>query len=151
MIAPKLPSKRASSFKKLYAQLPESIQQEADEAYRQFKIDPDHPGLNFKQIVGIYYSAQRVLVRVIAQWLRSVKAIGCGSGSGHTQSMIIFSTNCGSDAKVFDSGIRWSSARRRNTESRQVARRIIHWEKRRRHRHRHRHRHRRGESTIEGT
>ena len=58
MTAPRLPSKRASSFKKLYERLPEQAQREADEAYRQFKSDPDHPGLNFKQIVGTYYSAR---------------------------------------------------------------------------------------------
>jgi hypothetical protein len=58
MNAPRLPSKRASSFKKLYAQLPEKVQHEADEAYRQFKTDPDAHGLNFKQIIGAYYSAR---------------------------------------------------------------------------------------------
>lgn len=56
MSAPDLPSKRASSFKKLYEQLPQKVQREADEAYKQFKANPDHPGLNFKQIVGPYYS-----------------------------------------------------------------------------------------------
>lgn len=58
MSTPTLPSKRASSFKRLYEQLPERVQREADEAYRQFKVDPDHPGLHFKQIVGSYYSAR---------------------------------------------------------------------------------------------
>ena len=58
MTSPTLPSKRSSSFKKRYAQLPPSIQREADEAYRQFRADPDHPGLGFKQIVGAYYSAR---------------------------------------------------------------------------------------------
>ena len=58
MTAPRLPSKRASSFKKLYAQLPEKAQHEADEAYQQFTKDPDAHGLNFKQIVGAYYSAR---------------------------------------------------------------------------------------------
>jgi hypothetical protein len=42
----------------LYAQLPENAQREADEAYQRFKVDPDYPGLNFKQIVGSYYSAR---------------------------------------------------------------------------------------------
>ena len=58
MTTPHLPSKRASSFKKLYSQLPEKAQHEANEAYRQFKANPDYPGLSFKQIVGIYYSAR---------------------------------------------------------------------------------------------
>jgi hypothetical protein len=55
---PNLPSKRASSFKKLYARLPENAQHEADEAYQQFRENPDAHGLNFKQIVGAYYSAR---------------------------------------------------------------------------------------------
>jgi hypothetical protein len=58
MTTPKLPSKRASSFKKLYGQLPERVQHTADEAYGQFRADPDYPGLNFKHIVGAYYSAR---------------------------------------------------------------------------------------------
>lgn len=58
MTAPRLPSKRASSFKKLYAGLPERAQREADQAYQRFKADPDYPGLQFKQIVGSYYSAR---------------------------------------------------------------------------------------------
>jgi len=58
MTAPQLPSKRASSFKARYAQLPAKARQEADEAYQQFKNDPNYPGLNFKQIVGAYYSAR---------------------------------------------------------------------------------------------
>ena len=75
MTAPQLPSKRASSFKKLYAQLPEKVQREADEAYRQFRADPDYPGLHFKQIVGSYYSARvggghrALAVRRMGHWL----------------------------------------------------------------------------------
>lgn len=75
MTAPKLPSKRASSFKKLYAQLPERVQDEADEAYQQFKETPDAHGLNFKQIVGTYYSARvggayrALAVRRATYWL----------------------------------------------------------------------------------
>lgn len=43
----------------MYAQLPEKTQHEADEAYRQFRENPDTHGLNFKQIVGgAYYSAR---------------------------------------------------------------------------------------------
>ena len=75
MSALTLPSKRASSFKKLYAQLPEKVQQEADEAYRQFKADLDHPGLHYKQIEGAYYSARigagyrALAVRRTSYWL----------------------------------------------------------------------------------
>jgi hypothetical protein len=58
MTAPKLPSKRTASFKKLYLSLPEKAQKEADEAYRRFKADPDYPGLGFKHITGQYYSVR---------------------------------------------------------------------------------------------
>ena len=60
---------------KLHTQLPEKVQREADEAYKQFKADPDHPGLNFKQIVGAYYSARigggyrALAVRRTGHWL----------------------------------------------------------------------------------
>jgi hypothetical protein len=58
MTAPRLPSKRSQSFKKLYSSLPEHAQREADDAYRLFKDNPDHPGLSFKQITGYFYSAR---------------------------------------------------------------------------------------------
>lgn len=43
---------RTSRFKALYESLPESVQREADEAYRRFAENPDHPGLNFERIIG---------------------------------------------------------------------------------------------------
>ena len=43
---------RTSHFKALYESLPESIQREADEAYRRFAENPNHPGLNFERIKG---------------------------------------------------------------------------------------------------
>jgi len=43
---------RTSRFKALYENLPESVQREADEAYRRFAENPDHPGLNFERIKG---------------------------------------------------------------------------------------------------
>lgn len=75
MTAPRLPSKRSSSFQKLYVQLPERVQREADSAYQHFKRDPDYPGLNFKQIVGAYSSARAgqghraLAVRQADHWL----------------------------------------------------------------------------------
>ncbi len=43
---------RTRRFKDLYGRLPESVQQEADEAYRRFTADPNYPGLNFERIQG---------------------------------------------------------------------------------------------------
>jgi hypothetical protein len=37
-------------FHKLFARLPEQVQQQAREAYRLFKQNPSHPGLRFKQV-----------------------------------------------------------------------------------------------------
>lgn len=70
-----LPSKRASSFKKQYARLPEHVRREPDQACQRFKADPDYPGLNFKRIVGSYYSARvggghrALAVRHAEHWL----------------------------------------------------------------------------------
>jgi hypothetical protein len=37
-------------FRSKFAQLPERIQQRARSAYRQFKSNPSHPGLEFKKL-----------------------------------------------------------------------------------------------------
>jgi len=60
-------SKRTKQFRALFAALPESVQQQANEAYRLFQANPSHPGLSFKQVsprgpvysvrVGIHYRA----------------------------------------------------------------------------------------------
>lgn len=34
----------------MYASLPDRIRSQADRAYRQFRRDPSHPGLNFKKV-----------------------------------------------------------------------------------------------------
>ncbi len=54
-------SMRTGRFKALYDSLPESVQREADAAYRRFAENPDHPGLNFERIKGtkaLLYSAR---------------------------------------------------------------------------------------------
>lgn len=75
---PRLPSKRSSAFRKLFERLPLTVQQEANDTYKQFKADPDHPGLHFKQIVGAYYSVR------IGDGHRALaiskEIIGCGFG-----------------------------------------------------------------------
>ncbi len=43
-------SKRTKQFRALFAKLPEYAQQQANEAYRLFKLNPGHPGLHFKPI-----------------------------------------------------------------------------------------------------
>ncbi len=37
-------------FRKSYSRLPQSIQDQAQEAYQIFKKDPYHPSLNFKRV-----------------------------------------------------------------------------------------------------
>ncbi len=43
-------SHRTTRFHELYAQLPESVQRQATEAYRLFEQDPWHPSLHFKRV-----------------------------------------------------------------------------------------------------
>ena len=60
-------SKRSKRFRALFSELPESVQRQANEAYRLFRANPSHPGLSFKQVssngplysvrVGIHYRA----------------------------------------------------------------------------------------------
>jgi hypothetical protein len=60
-------SKRTKQFRALFAELPESVQQQANEAYRLFRSNSSHPSLFFKQVspkgpvysvrVGIHYRA----------------------------------------------------------------------------------------------
>jgi len=53
-------SKRTKQFRARFEALPEDVQQAADKAYRQFKTDPAHPCLEFKQASakGPTYSAR---------------------------------------------------------------------------------------------
>jgi hypothetical protein len=39
-----------ASFRRAFAELPAEIQRRAREAYRRFKSDPSHPGLQFKRL-----------------------------------------------------------------------------------------------------
>ncbi|AFY58347.1 hypothetical protein Riv7116_5986 [Rivularia sp. PCC 7116] len=39
-----------SKFRKMFADLPEQVQEQAREAYRQFKEDPNYPSLKFKKV-----------------------------------------------------------------------------------------------------
>ena len=41
-----------------YARLPASVKEHARAAYRLFRDNPDHPGLNFEHIVGAVYTAR---------------------------------------------------------------------------------------------
>jgi hypothetical protein len=43
-------STTTTQFHKLFARLPEQAQRQAREAYRQFKQNPYHPSLHFKQV-----------------------------------------------------------------------------------------------------
>jgi hypothetical protein len=45
-------SRLEDRFLKLYRQLPYEIRQQAREAYKQWRINPNHPGLRFKLISG---------------------------------------------------------------------------------------------------
>ena len=43
-------SSTTTEFRKLFADLPEQVQQQTRAAYRQFKEDPSHPSLRFKKV-----------------------------------------------------------------------------------------------------
>ncbi|HBB30442.1 MAG TPA: hypothetical protein DDZ80_22535 [Cyanobacteria bacterium UBA8803] len=43
-------SRTTAQFRKAFANLPEQVQAQTREAYRQFKEDPWHPSLRFKQV-----------------------------------------------------------------------------------------------------
>ena len=43
-------SRTTAKFRKAFANLPDSIQKQARQAYRQFQQDPAHPSLRFKQV-----------------------------------------------------------------------------------------------------
>lgn len=66
-------SYRSKQFQKLYDQLPISIQEQAQAAYKLFRTNPFHPSLHFKQIRS---DAPVYSVRVG----RSYRAIGIWKG-----------------------------------------------------------------------
>ncbi|WP_445304723.1 ParE family toxin-like protein [Microcoleus sp. Pol7_A1] len=43
-------SRTTIEFRRLFADLPEQVQQQTRGAYRQFKEDPSHPSLRFKKV-----------------------------------------------------------------------------------------------------
>lgn len=43
-------SRTTAEFRKLFANLPEQIQEQTRAAYRQFKEDPNYPSLRFKKV-----------------------------------------------------------------------------------------------------
>jgi hypothetical protein len=53
-------SKTTERFRKAFAALPAHVQERAREAYRQFRVDPQHPSLRFKQVhaTRLIYSAR---------------------------------------------------------------------------------------------
>lgn len=47
-------SRITSQFRQAFGNLPENVQQQTREAYRQFKLDPNHPSLRFKKYIQNY-------------------------------------------------------------------------------------------------
>ena len=43
-------SRTTAKFRKAFSNLPNSVQKQARQAYRQFQQDPAHPSLRFKQV-----------------------------------------------------------------------------------------------------
>lgn len=43
-------SRTTSEFRRLFANLPQQVQQQARAAYRQFQSDPNYPSLRFKKV-----------------------------------------------------------------------------------------------------
>ncbi|MEO0771054.1 MAG: hypothetical protein AAFY72_16800 [Cyanobacteria bacterium J06649_4] len=43
-------SRTTAKFRKALSNLPNSVQKQASKAYRQFRRDPNHPSLRFKQV-----------------------------------------------------------------------------------------------------
>ena len=43
-------SRTTAKFRKAFSSLPDSVQKQARQAYRQFQQDPAHPSLRFKQV-----------------------------------------------------------------------------------------------------
>lgn len=62
-------SSRTPSFRKLFSALPSEIREQARAAYKLFRANPRHPGLNFKRVHG---SQRLVSVRVTG----SYRAVG---------------------------------------------------------------------------
>jgi hypothetical protein len=76
-------SKRTRQFRALFAELPEAVQRQANEAYQIFRTNPSHPGLAFKRVsphgptysvrIGLHYRALAIVKadEVIWFWIGS--------------------------------------------------------------------------------
>lgn len=53
-------SRALAAFWKLYRRLPADVRKAAGEAYRQFTVDPSHPGLHFHRLFNdpLYWSVR---------------------------------------------------------------------------------------------
>lgn len=63
-------SRTTAQFRKLFADLPESVQEQTRKAYRLFKQDPNYPSLRFKKVhpkLPIYSARINRDYRAIAQ------------------------------------------------------------------------------------
>ncbi|MEH2381429.1 MAG: hypothetical protein V7K27_21490 [Nostoc sp.] len=63
-------SRTTVKFRKAFANLPEEVQEQAREAYRQFKQDPWHSSLRFKEVhqeLPIYSARLSKNYRVVGQ------------------------------------------------------------------------------------
>ena len=70
-------SRRTKQFRALFNTLPPNVQRLAHQAYRRFRTNPAHPGLDFKQVsakgptysarIGIHYRA--LAIRTANYWL----------------------------------------------------------------------------------
>jgi hypothetical protein len=73
-------SKRTKQFRALFAELPESVQRQANDAYRLFQANPSHPSLSFKQVsprspvysvrIGLHYRALAIRKSDSLLWFR---------------------------------------------------------------------------------
>jgi len=63
-------SRTTTQFRKLFAELPEQVQEQTCTAYRQFKQDPSHPSLRLKKVhpeLPIYSARISKNYRAVAQ------------------------------------------------------------------------------------
>lgn len=76
-------SRITRSFRELFAALPKRVQRQAREAYQLFRLDPNHPGLRFKQVFRdppTYSARVGINYRAVAA-LEGDTAVGCWIGS----------------------------------------------------------------------
>lgn len=56
----KATDKTSKGFWKAYNNLPKDIQKQADQAYKLYLQNPNHPGLNFEKLAGGKYYSIRI-------------------------------------------------------------------------------------------